>query len=302
MSRSPGSEPSKAGFDHVYNQPDPRGYFQTLGVLDYEIPHHAHATFEALLDACRDTTPVGEAGSVLDICCSYGVNAALLRCDLTLADLFRRYADPSLAELSSEELADADRAFFAQRRRSEAPTMLGLDAAEHAVGYGCAVGLLDAGWAENLEEAEPSADLLHAVNDVGLITITGGVGYITERTFHRLLRDVPTDRVPWVAAFVLRMYPYDRIAATLAQHGLVTERLQGTTFRQRRFASAQERTTALAQTRGRGADTTGKEETGWYHCDLFVSRPPALVESRPLQALSVFGDRAEERGPAPGQR
>jgi hypothetical protein len=28
-------EKSKASFDHVYDLPDPRGYFETLGVLDY---------------------------------------------------------------------------------------------------------------------------------------------------------------------------------------------------------------------------------------------------------------------------
>ncbi|MGH3367937.1 MAG: hypothetical protein ACRDOY_12125 [Nocardioidaceae bacterium] len=274
MAGSAGTDEGKAGFGHVYNRPDPRRYFQTLGALDYEIPQHAHATFAALLEARRDTSPSTEAESVLDICCSYGINAALLRCDLTLADLFRRYDDPALAELTPEELATVDRDFFAHHCRTAAPRVLGLDAAERAVAYGCDVGLLDAGWAENLEDAEPSPELLRTVDNVGLITITGGVGYITERTFDRLLQNLPLDRMPWVAAFVLRMYPYDRIADTLAQHGLVTERLEGTTFRQRRFASAQERTAALAQTRSQGIDTCGKEDTGWYHCDLFVSRPP----------------------------
>jgi hypothetical protein len=35
------NEESKASFDHVYDLPDPRGYFETLGALDYIAPEHA---------------------------------------------------------------------------------------------------------------------------------------------------------------------------------------------------------------------------------------------------------------------
>lgn len=253
----------KASFDHLYNQPDPRALFRALDALSYQVPHHAHPVFAALL----------RAGTVLDICCSYGVNAALLRCELSLADLYDHYADPALAELSADELAARDHRFYAEHRRPDAPSVLGLDTADRALGYGRAVGLLDAGWTENLESDEPSDDLSHGLSDVGLVTISGGVGYITERTFERVFGAFPSGSAPWVAAFVLRMYSYDRIAATLARHGLVTEQLSDTTFKQRRFASSDEQSATIRAVRARGFDTSGKEDDGWLHCDFFLSRP-----------------------------
>ena len=285
MSSSDLAGRGKAGFDHVYNRDDPRSYFQTLRPLGYDIPQHAHAVFTALLAARRGPSATPGESTVLDVCCSYGVNAALLRCDLTLADLFDRYGDPTLAGLSVRQLASADRDFYADVLRPDGPRVLGLDVADRAVAYARDVGLLDAGWAENLETNAPSSALAGGIADVGLITITGGVGYVTERTFNRLLWAFPADRKPWVAAFVLRMYPYDRIAESLAQHGLVTEQQTGTTYPQRRFASAEEERAALQGVRARGLDTRGLEEDGWYHCDLYLSRPPADAESRPLPEL-----------------
>ena len=80
----------KESFDHIYNRPDPREYFRVLGSLDYEIPQVANPVFTTVL-AARDRraqlTHDEDSGSVLDVCCSYGVNAALLRCDLNLDDI-----------------------------------------------------------------------------------------------------------------------------------------------------------------------------------------------------------------------
>lgn len=288
----------KAGFDHLYNRPDPRSYFQTLGDLDYDIPQHAHAVFAALVRARAEARTPGGGRGVLDICCSYGVNAALLRCELTLGDLFDRYDDPALADLSPDEVAAADRAYYAGRLRPDPPRVLGLDVADHAVAYGRKVGLLDDGWAENLETDDPSPALGRAAAQVGLITITGGVGYITERTFDRLLDGCPGERMPWVAAFVLRMYSYDRIASTLARRGLVTERLAGTTFPQRRFESTAEQDAAIQGVRSRGLDAAGKEESGWYHCDFFLSRPRADTEAEPLERLLAGHAPAPDRAGA----
>lgn len=275
----------KAGFDHVYNAADPREYFQALRPLHYEIPQNAHDVFTALLRARGEASGAQGRSSVLDMCCSYGVNAALLRCQVTMDDLFERYCDPSLAGLSSEELASADRLFYAERLLPDAPRMTGLDTADRAIAYARDVGLLDGGWAEDLEASEPSSALAKQISDVDLVTVTGGVGYITEHTFSRVLETFPEGRKPWVASFVLRMFPYDRIAESLAAHGLVTEQLAGTTFVQRRFASSEEETAALRGVMARGLDTGGKENDGWYHCDFYLSRPAAEVEKRPLSDL-----------------
>ncbi len=277
----------KADFNHIYDQPDPRDYFSTLGEFGYEIPQRALPVFQALLTALRSGREAVDAAPlrVLDLCCSYGVNAALMRCDVSMDELFDHYANPAFADLLPAELFRKDEAYYAERCRPDAVRVSGLDVAGNAVAYGCGVGLLDAGWSEDLEASDPSPQLTDHLKGVDLVTTTGGVGYITERTFDRVLAARRDGSAPWVAAFVLRTVSYDRISETLAQHGLVTEQLTGVTFPQRRFTSEAERDAALRDVSGRGLDPAGLEDTGTYHADFFLSRPAADAAGQPLAGL-----------------
>lgn len=270
-----GAETSKADFSHIYDRPDPRDYFRTLSRLDYEIPQRARPVFETIFTAMRagGDAAGGEPLRALDLCCSYGVNAALLRCNLDLDDLFDRYSSPELADLAPEEVCTADKDFYADRLLPDAVRVRGLDAASNAVAYACRVGLLDNGWAENLEAAPPSAELVSELDHVDVIICTGGIGYITERTLGQVVRTRPGRPAPWVAAFVLRQFSYEPIEAALSQHGLVTEQLNGVSFPQRRFASDSEREAALRAVTERGLDPSGYEEAGRYYADFYLSRP-----------------------------
>ena len=286
------NEQSKANFDGVYDLPDPRGYFEALGSLDYRAPEHGRRVFSALLGAIpkEDIHPP----KVLDLCCSYGVNAALLKHDLTLDDLYERYASLDLADLSAEDLAIADAAFYGDRRKDRPPEVVGTDAATNAVSYALRAGLLEGGTAENLEENEPTGALRRSVQGARLVTVTGGVGYVWERTFERVLSCVLDGSenggpngfgAPWVAAFAVRFVDYAPIAAVLARRGLVTERLSIRTFPQRRFENDGEREHVLRQLALAGVDPDGKEESGWYHADLYLSRPAGEVRETPVDEL-----------------
>lgn len=269
------SIPGKASFAEAYDRPDPRSYFRTLGPYEYLTPHHAQQIFRRLTAARAPRT-------VVDLCCSYGVNAALLNHQLTLEELYHRYTDPALDDLSPAELSLRDRQFYAARRRPEAVPVVGIDAATGPVEYARRAGLLDAAFAENLERATPSPELRTAVADAGLVTVTGGVGYVSARSFDQLLAVI--DSPPWVAAFALRAVPYGPIAEVLAEYGLVTERLDRT-FRQRRFTGPEEEAATLRAVLDAGLDPTGLESEGWFHAVLYVSRPPAEVGAPPLEEL-----------------
>ena len=257
---------SKTDFSRIYTRPDPREFVAALRPLRYQVPRLARPVIEREL-AGRTDRPV------LDVCCSYGVNAAQLRCGVDLDQLAERYADPALAALDPAALTAADAGFFAGRLVAPEATVLGLDASAPAVEYALGAGLLAGGWAEDLESGPPSAALAAGVSGVGTVVCTGGVGYVGERTFGHLL-DVldPTDLR--FVVFVLRVFDYGPIAAVLERHGLVTERLPGT-FPQRRFADAAEQEAAVHDVRARGLDPGGRETDGWYHAECFVSRPAA---------------------------
>lgn len=273
----------KASFDDIYDQPDPRAYIRELSELEYQIPAHASGVFRYLIGHLRDRS--GDGLTVADLCCSYGFNPALFNHDLTLDELFARYAAPEVAALGPHELAAADRDFYAARRRDDAVPAVGLDAAGNAIDYARRTGILDVAAAENLEADEPSEELRRDLAPVGLVTVTGGIGYITETTFDRVLEAAGAQGPPWIAAFTLRWVDMEPIAVTLEEHGLVLERLEGHTFRQRRFADGQERAYALAELRRIGVDPDGVETDGYHHTWLYLARPIAEAKTTPIDEL-----------------
>ncbi|MFD7165778.1 hypothetical protein [Streptomyces violascens] len=268
-------------FGELYDQPDPRAYFRVLGPLEYRTPGHAQDIFRRLRSAL-DTMGEGPPLTVLDLCCSYGINAALLNHDVTLDELYERYTSHEAASMSTAQLADWDREFFDARRRSDRVRVVGLDIAPRAVAYGRAVGLLAEGFAENLEEGPPSPALRRAVRETRLITLTGGTSFLSRRTFRPLLSAA---RGPvWVASFVLRTTPYAEIAGCLAAFGLATERA-APTFPQRRFTDERERRYAVDTVTAAGHDPEGKESDGYFHTALHLSRPTSDVVMTPLDTL-----------------
>lgn len=275
-----GVTPQKAYFGDIYDQPDPRAYFLTLGQFDYMIPQYGAEVFAQLLKvrAADDIQPP----KILDVCCSYGVVATLLKTDLDLGEVYAHYRGAATESVSSEQLAAADRRLLMEHHRPGAPYVVGLDVARCAVDYAVATGALDAGFVENLELDDPSPQLTALLSDIDLITTTGGVGYVTHRTFDRLLK--VTLGSAWVAAFCMRTYDYEPIAETLSRRGLRTERATRT-FPQRRFTGAEEEQWAVSEVRSRGIDPTGKEADGFYHAELYLSRPAEDVAARPLAQL-----------------
>ena len=274
----------KVSFDGIYDQPDPRAYFRTLATLDYQIPEHARGPFAHLARAIGDRRG-SETVEVLDLCCSYGINATLLNHDVSLADLYDRYRAPELGAMSSDQLVAADREYFAQRQRPVRLPVVGLDAATNAVDYALRVGLLHAGSDDDLETAAPGEELVGHLARVGLITVTGGIGYITETTFDRLLGSASTDAPPWIAAFSLRWFDMSAIGAVLERHGYTLEMLHGRTFRQRRFASDEEREHALGQLHRLGLDPDGVESDGYHHTVFYLARPVQDAADAPVDEL-----------------
>jgi len=287
------SKEGKVSFEHIYNLGDSRGYFETLGRLDYRAPQNGHLLFPALVQAKkhvlngRSENGRSKGVTVVDLCCSYGINGALLKYDVTLDDLYERYRSEELASMSSEEMAVADAEFFRGRRRESAPSrVVGIDVAENAVRYALRAGLLDEGFVENLEEDEPTDALGKAVSEADLLTVTGGIGYAWESTFDRLLERMTEEgNAPWVATFPTRMVDYGPIVEVLSKHGLVTEKLPERTFVQRRFESVEEQEYVLGELESMGIDPEGREAAGCYHTEFYLSRPPEQAAEVPIEEL-----------------
>lgn len=284
----------KAIFDDIYALDDPRAYFSVLGGLDYMIPDVAEPVVRQILAAKDSAT--SDKPIVLDVGCSYGINAAVHRFPLTFGGLRHRYARREMRAISSETLVDLDRKFYSAWPDVGLARFIGLDVSAPAIRYATAVGLLEQGVVADLETESLSTESARILRFTDVIMSTGCIGYVTEKTFSKILD--ATETRPWIISFVLRMFPYDCLAATFAKRGLVTERLTGATFIQRRFRDAEEFERTLATLAALGVDATGLESEGLFHADLILSRPESDARAAPLDDIvTVASGRGRPIGP-----
>ena len=334
----------KVSLEHIYTQPDPRAYFSTLRELEYQIPQLAKPYFAKIIDERREECP-DRPLRVLDIGCSYGVNAALLKFDVSMDDLYERYDRHDQARSASprETLVAEDQALARTRAGQNDIEVIGLDSSRPALDYALDAGFLDSALHADLESRDPTAPEQACLADLDLVISTGCLGYVTDRTIARVIassaagpgaprdgaesgptgggptgnrsagnrpagsgpagggppgsragagggpasgpRRGPSGRLPWMAHFALRMFPFDPIEQTLARFGyetVSTDRL----FEQRRFASRREQDQVLATLADVGVDPSGLEADGWLYAQLFVSRPRSGRETNPAPAPS----------------
>ncbi|MBT2504744.1 class I SAM-dependent methyltransferase [Streptomyces sp. ISL-98] len=256
----------KVSLDHIYTQPDPRTYFNALRPLEYCVPQQAKPYFEKLIKQYRESRQVAEP-KVLDIGCSYGINAALLKYDATMDELYARYAGTG----SREALLARDRELATTRRPAHRIRFVGLDTSSSALSYALDAGFLDDAVHADLEEHEPTPAQRAQFAGTDLVISTGCLGYVTERTLTRVVR-AQGGRRPWMAHFVLRMFPFDSVERALTGLGYRTVRVDEV-FKQRRFASPDEQALVLDRMSAAGVDAQGLEAEGWLYAQLYLSRP-----------------------------
>ncbi|MEJ2517133.1 MAG: class I SAM-dependent methyltransferase [Methyloceanibacter sp.] len=274
---------AKATMDHIYDRADPRAYFRELKSVGYQIPGAAKRVFQRLIELRKKQTD--DTVHILDLGCSYGINAALLKHDLSIQDLYDRWAELEQGSATAKEIIEQDADFFAQLDQVEDIEVIGLDVAENAVAYGEQAGLLDRGLAMDLESHPLPQDVWPDLVAVDLVTSTGCVGYVTEKSFEELLPAVTRGARPWFANFVLRMFPFEEIAETLGKAGFVTEKLSQRLFVQRKFASRDEQDKVLEQLIERGIDPSGKETEGHLLAELYLTRPRDEAVDVPIERL-----------------
>lgn len=274
---------SKADFSSIYVQSDPRAYFRTLCALGYVIPHLASSVFDQLIEA-RERAKGGPI-TVLDLGCSYGVNAALMKYAINYDHLTERYDTLAYQQLVAEDVLALDRNYFSSWPRKRNIRVIGLDVSQEAIAYGLHCGILDAGIVANLETGELSEADARLLADVDLIVSTGCVGYVTNKTFDKLAVCTANGEAPWVASFVLRMFDYSDIAHTLKRQNLVTQKFEGATFVQRRFRDEAEMRGTMEALARLKLNPSGKEADGLFHAELYFSRPQAESVKHPVNQL-----------------
>jgi hypothetical protein len=275
--------PGKHDFTALYTAPDPRAYFSFFRSLEYGVVGAGARLFRRLLEHLEADGLAEPGGSVVaDVCCSYGQDAALLNHHVDEDDLFAHWADPAVADLDRAGLLRRDREWFAARRRDDAVTVLGLDVSVPAVEYGLAAGLLDGGRAGD-PESDPDVDLSVFAPTTGVV-VTGGIGYVGERTFARLLDH--TREQPWVCGLVLRWVDLRPVARMLEERGYTVQVGEGCPVVQRRVVDDEEREAMLAGLASLGR-TPGRLEDAGYHAAVPFLATPATLPAPDLGVLAA---------------
>ena len=81
----------KALFTRVYDLDDPSPYFSALRPTGYRMPVALAGALEAMHGPLSALRGAGNSLRVLDFACGYGVIGALLRHNLSMADIYARY-------------------------------------------------------------------------------------------------------------------------------------------------------------------------------------------------------------------
>jgi hypothetical protein len=227
--------------------------------------------------------------SVVDLGCSYGVNAAIQKFGASSSLLQSRYASLRAQGVSEEDVAAADRIFYGSRPQDDRLTFRGFDPAGAAVDYSVKAGLQAYASATDLEAQEPTREDAGAIATADVVICTGTIGYIGSPTFERVLEHAV--KRPWFVLFVVSLFSGDDVASTLAGRGYVTEALDGLLIPQRMFASEAEAGNVRTTVEARGARPGPLEQLGWYEARALVARPAEesvepLRETVPIQTLA----------------
>ncbi len=255
----------KTNFDSLYTADTPVPYMMGMREVGYEIPQNALGVLRVLLrhlERARHRTL-----TVLDIGCSYGVNAALLKYRTSLSDLYGHYSRVQNLSDRRERLLKQDIDYYSNLEPNFDVRIIGLDSSASAVEYGQQTGLLDEGIVANLEDDDHPPQAIH---DVDLVVSTGAIGYVGARSLDRLLAAISRPANPWLALFVLRAIDYSPFASVLKRHEFET-RVSGSSFVQRRICSDDELRGTMDHVARRGLNVAGYEDRGLLYADCYLS-------------------------------
>jgi len=292
FSRSDGDEDVPVD---IYNQTDPRGYFRVMFDLNYGLPDTASGVFRNLIRALARER--GRPLKVLEIGVGFGVMPALICYPIDMSTLAHRYRDLDWSEIDSERLVALDRNFYQSWPTLLDARFVGYDTAHEAAGFAQRVGLTSHTVTSDLEAGQLSDADRAALADVDFVISLNCADFVSADALSLLIDAIGSERM-WFASFALRTSPFYQLQTAIQGKGLVTEKLEGVTFVQRRFANTQEWTSVLLTLETMGLSAVGKEADGVLHTEFHIARPSADAVARPLSKLmSVNVGQNQHFGP-----
>ena len=275
-----------AHFERVYDLDDPSPYFATLRRADYRMPAALVAALKAIHDPLCAARGAGGALQVLDFACGYGAIGALLRHDISMADLYARYGERKWQPADARRYWAEDIAFFAARRAETAAFDIGgIDIAGNALAYAAALGFVDRAFPENLVDDAPSDGLARFLRGAHLVVESGALGVLLPAAFARVLDFASSESPPWFLYCPRPDVNWSALEKLWADRGYRTESFLPAPVRYRKPLEAQERADMLRRARGFGKPDEAIMRDGYFLVDMTLARPEADAGNPPIARL-----------------
>jgi len=266
----------KSDFQDIYHAPTPHAYFHEMQRLEYEIGEQAKPYIQAAARLMHRQLGLKGPLRLLDLGCSYGVGAALLKYDFS----FRELAD-FFAEEAPHDYADCIERTQELVAATEVEPVIecaGADASKEAIQFAAESGLIEAGITKNLEDHDRlDAEDVATLRQCHMLSSTGAIGYVGEKTLTPVLqhlgKSLQLNHGPYTVVTILRMFDPRLIERTFAQCGYGFVRVPGVRLRQRQFDGDREYSRTLELLHQRGVEAKGWEAEGHLYADLFAGAP-----------------------------
>jgi len=288
---------AKAVFDAVYDAPTPHQYLDRMCRLGYQIGEQARPYCLAAAELLRDRN--GEAWPVqlLDLGCSYGIVSAFVKYRCSFEEMVAFYHARAPHDYAACAAATRNWLNAVPPRDMR---VVGLDPAKNAIRFGLDSGLLDGGIDTNFEseDLEANDDDIAWIRGCNLITSTGAIGYVTEKTLDKILPHVGVDHPggfgPVAILTILRMFDESPVAASFKRAGWECREGPGIRLPQRTCEDDSERNEVIKLVSERGLETRGWEEENILYADLYVAGKGDSLEPLLAKIEDVTRDRREE--------
>ena len=276
----------KDDFDRVYNLEDPSPYFTALRPSDYRMPEILVRVLKAVhLPVCAARSS-GDTLRVLDFACGYGTIGALLRHDVSMAELYARYGERHWRPDDARRFWTSDAAFLGARRRTtESFEIGGVDIAGVALEYAAALGFVDRTFHENLVENVPGAELTRFLQGVDLVVESGSLGDLLPVAFERILDACVDAGRPWFIYSPRPDMDWTPLNSLWNERKYRIESLGTGPVRYRKALAAHERADMLRITRALGKSDEAVMRDGYLLVDLTLARPETDARDLPIAHL-----------------
>lgn len=263
----------KKDFTGIYTEESPCGYLMEMRKLGYSISDSTKPLYNSIVEELENklSRPI----NILDLGSSYGINSALMKYNLTMAELnnfFLTETEPTKKETKQfyEKCTSNDNMCFYQ-----------IDISDEALKFSEEMDLCEKGMNVNLDNKK--LKLLESLPKIDVVIATGCIGYIGYMAFVNLLKVIKNREVdsmesktkynsPIFAFSILRMFDMDNIEKAFEIYNYSIVKSDIKPIIQRRFSDSKEKEEAISILHGMGINTKEYEDDGNFYADFYIAK------------------------------